>query len=79
MCFGEARGLNHCLEFLVSFVALICMLLSVVIKSGSQLDWFRRMGPRLIFICSSVPTLNISAQDGSINIVEGKKELWEGR
>lgn len=30
-------------------------------------------------MCSSVPTLNISTQDGSINIVEGKKELSEGR
>lgn len=36
--------------------------------------------PRLIFLyvllCS---TLNIGAEDGSINIVEGKKELWEGK
>lgn len=33
----------------------------------------------MVYICSPVLTLNIGTQDGLISIVEGKKELWEGR
>lgn len=83
LCPGEARGPPHCLEFSAS-VGLIYMLLSVVMNrvrvSSSQRDCFWRKDlVWYFFMCFSVPALNIDTQDGSINIVEGNKELWEGR